>query len=566
MKKRLFFNYIFLCLLSISHAINGIPKLNSKNNFAQVSIVTDSTKAELSYQDTAKTYITLSDIFKSQYNYKNALEKLHEALRIYKANQDGNGEFYCYLKLAELYRDRTLLKEADAYLKEAEHILKNEETTISETNLLTYYNRKAAIFSEYHRKPDSTLAYSKKVLDLAKTHDNLQMQFSGLMEIGKVYEDEKKLLKAWPYYQQALQIAEQQKNTSNKSNALINIARIYHKNKQLDMAIQTCNKGLEFIKAEQYTFQKFLFYDILQKVYEEKGDKAKAFDYLKERLALTETHYNNLHNDKVLEYENRYDLIEKEKAISDQNRKLAVVEKELEKEKSITAGIVMLAVFISVLVVVSFLYYLKSKSKNVQLEKISKQNEFLLQEANHRINNNLQLIIVLIEDELQKHTGTLEISLPLKKVLAKLDAISTLHRQLYKSEEKSKIEIHDYLMGVKQNFNTLFVEHDVQTNFIVEKNLLPTDTALYLGLLVTELCTNSLKHAFLGQKHKAIGVKLNVENEYILHFEYTDNGQANFSDKDIKPKLIDKLCRQLKVIYKITYQDGFVFNFIKQLD
>ncbi len=526
---------------------------------------TDSVKTSETYLDNAKTYLTLSDILKSKYDYKSALEKIHLALSIYKTHNNRNGEFYCYLKIAELYRVRTFLEISDTYLQKAEHILKNHRTEISKANILTYYNRKAAIFSEYYNNQDSTLVYANRSLSLAKESKNLDMQFYSIMELGKAYEDKNNLSEALRHYEQALELAEQQVLILDKCDALVNIARVYHKNKALDLAIAVCNKGLELLKFEDYSFQKLLFYDTLQKIYEEKGDKEKAFDYLKVRLNLTDVYYANLYNDKMLEYESKYDVIEKENVLIKKNEQLAIMEQQLANEKAITINIVSVAILISLLIVVVILFYIKSRKKNIQLEKISNENEFLLGEANHRINNNLQLIIVLVEDELHKYANTLDVSLPLEKVLTKLEAISTLHRQLYKADEKNKIEINNYLMGIKQNFNDIFMAHKVQANFVIDSILLSTNTALYLGLLVTELCTNSLKHAFKEQSQKKIKLILNV-NDNVLHFEYSDNGKTNWPGKVLKPKLVDKLCRQLKVNYKITYNNGFVFKFLNALN
>ncbi len=563
MKALLFFITGFFILLTC-------PKTFASNQNIPLSSVVftisnDSIQEQSFYLDNARTYITLSDILKEKYDYKNALEKIHQALSIYTNYQDCNGEFYCYLKIAELYRVRLLFKESDAYLKRAAVILKSNKAKISKSNVLAYYNRKAAIFSEYYKKQDSALVYSKLALALANESKNLDMQFFSIMELGKVFEDKKNLTKAMDYYRQALTKAELLKSTSKKCDALVNIARIYHKNKALDLAIQTNFMGLELLKNKGYSFQKLLFYDNLQKLYEEKGDKTKAFDFLKTRLELTEIYYNNLYDDKVLEYESKYNIIEKEKTLIKKDKQLAIVENQLEKEKAIIINIVLVATLISLLIVVVSLYYIKSRRKNFLLEKISRENEFLLGEANHRINNNLQLIIVLIEDELQKYAQQLETRLPLEKVLIKLEAISTLHRQLYKSEEKSKIEIQHYLLEVKQNFSDIFEAHSVQTNFNVDKLYLPTNTALYLGLLVTELCTNSLKHAFKNQKDKHIELLL-ITTDNVLCFEYRDNGASNLLSKALKPKLVDKLCRQLKVTYKITYNKGFMFKFAKPLD
>ena len=82
---------------------------------------------------------------------------------------------------------------------------------------------------------------------------------------------------------------------------------------------------------------------------------------------------------------------------------------------------------------------------------------------------------------------------------------------------------------------------------------------MYLGLLLTELYINSIKHAFKNQVNKEIQFELKVQNDE-MHFIYLDNGNQNL-ESSIKPKLVDKLCRQLKLKYDINVSKGFSFSF-----
>ena len=85
-----------------------------------------------------------------------------------------------------------------------------------------------------------------------------------------------------------------------------------------------------------------------------------------------------------------------------------------------------------------------------------------------------------------------------------------------------------------------------------------------MGLLVTELCINTLKHAFESQEDKQVTFKFTCQDDNIV-FLFSDNGK-NVRGKDIKPLLVQRLCRQLKVKCTIDTGNGFLFYFDKKLE
>jgi two-component sensor histidine kinase len=77
----------------------------------------------------------------------------------------------------------------------------------------------------------------------------------------------------------------------------------------------------------------------------------------------------------------------------------------------------------------------------------------------------------------------------------------------------------------------------------IEDTQLPSEKATYLGLLITELITNTVKHAYTSEEEKLIGLKI-YESEKALHLIYFDKGKG--LAKGVKLKLIEILVRQLE--------------------
>lgn len=213
-----------------------------------------------------------------------------------------------------------------------------------------------------------------------------------------------------------------------------------------------------------------------------------------------------------------------------------------------------MALLFLLLVIVALFLNVQRKSK--VLSNLLKENQFLLGESNHRIKNNLQLIVSLLAREnLNQHTT--EIS-KLQEVASKIDSIATLHQQLYTRDEKQSIELNEYLGEILENFQDFFETRAIKLHFSIEKIKAPIDKAMYTGLLLTELVINSLKHAFeddTSSKYIELSVKHVNQN---CVFKYADNGMGFSPDK--KLKLANLLVTQIEGTSKQDSRKGFEFE------
>ncbi|WP_197072702.1 sensor histidine kinase [Bizionia psychrotolerans] len=338
----------------------------------------------------------------------------------------------------------------------------------------------------------------------------------------------------------------------------MSLLRDNQKVKCLEVALE----ALEFAKEHNLLIKQLNYAITIQGLYEENKNFEKANEYSKLILKL-QNDYNLIIQDKfLLDLKEKYKLAEKENEIKINQLEIENKNRALASNKTnlyVSIGLLLAAIGLTLLIG----YFLKKEQKsNKELQKLSQENEFLLSEANHRINNNLQLVVILISDQLKKTSE--ENKFLLKNILTKVEAISTLHKHLYKNEDKQKLELHYYLNDVKISFFDVFKDNNIETNFSIDAVEIPTDYAMYFGLLLTELCINSIKHAFEKQGSKEINFELSHNNN-MLYFHYSDNG-TTANNKTIVPKLIDKLCRQIKVDYRIDTSNGFKFSIEQKLN
>lgn len=226
---------------------------------------------------------------------------------------------------------------------------------------------------------------------------------------------------------------------------------------------------------------------------------------------------------------------------------------------------ILLLMFIIIVFVVGLIvlldYSKKIKIANKQLDFYSKENAFLLNEAHHRINNNLQIIISLISNELIKAENANNNSL--QKILSKIESISTLHRHLYKSEDKKRVSLKNYLEEIVVNFNEICVEENIETQINIQDKYITNNDAMYFGLLVTELFINSIKHAFQQQESKKITLNVTSQTNNLI-LDFFDNGKT-IQSNIVKPKLVINLAKQLKADFEIITDNGFSFRLTKDL-
>ncbi len=513
----------------------------------------DSKKQEI------KLFLGLADVYKLKLDYRNAnnnyVKSYNEIIKL----KDKQLEFLYYVKKAEFFRKRSIYIEAVSQLDKAAMILK--ENKIEDIYLSKYYNRKAALFTEYYHIQDSTIFYANKSLYLAKKIKDKDNVFYSLLEIAGVYERKKDYKTAIRYLEEIIQFAKSNNMQQQEADAYISYIMALARNNQLKKALDVALYAANFSKINNLLYNEIIFNENIQNLYFRLNNTEKAYEYLRYRLELT-TKYDEVQKEELLlNVEAKYKLAEKENQIKINKLEIENQNKALASSKTklyIIIGLFLITI-IGILLIAYFLR--KSKEDNKQLKALSKENEFLLSEANHRINNNLQLVVILILDQLKKASDTE--SIQLKNILTKVESISTLHKHLYKSNDKNKIDVSNYLNDVKSGFFDIFKEQDIKTNFKVEAVEIPSDYAMYLGLLLTELFINSIKHAFGNQKNKNINFQLGQIND-ALSFNYSDNGTTT-SNQDNKPKLIDKLCRQLKIDYKINTESGFSFSFVTEI-
>jgi PAS domain S-box-containing protein len=145
----------------------------------------------------------------------------------------------------------------------------------------------------------------------------------------------------------------------------------------------------------------------------------------------------------------------------------------------------------------------------IQLRSALAEKEVLLKEVHHRVKNNLQIVSSLLQ--LQSHTTTdIEVIKALRESQNRIESISLIHKNLYTSPNIGQLDIAEYINNLTSSLLTSY--QIVPDKIILETQIdsvkLNLDEAIACGLVVNELISNAIKHAFPNQEHGKIIIKL----------------------------------------------------------
>lgn len=155
-----------------------------------------------------------------------------------------------------------------------------------------------------------------------------------------------------------------------------------------------------------------------------------------------------------------------------------------------------------------------------------KEKEVLIQEIHHRVKNNLQIIVSLLR--LQASSSEDEHSMQiLHESERRVHAMALIHEQLYHAANLSHIDVKDYLQDLIKSLQLSFDAKGkgIDLKLDVDSTCMNIDTIVPCGLVVNELVTNALKHAFPEETSGEKAVKITMKtsgNQNKLIIE--DNG------------------------------------------
>ncbi len=184
------------------------------------------------------------------------------------------------------------------------------------------------------------------------------------------------------------------------------------------------------------------------------------------------------------------------------------------------------------------LVFLRTKELSTALD----EKNTLLKEIHHRVKNNLQTIVSLLQLQSSKLHDA-DAKEMIRSAQNRIGSMSKLHELLYRKETVVKIDTEKYFKQIVDEIRAGYPSKKVEFKYEISANLKPEE-AIYCGLIVNELVTNSLKYAFDMDGKIAISLK-EAKGGYTL--SVSDNGRG-ITQKEKKNsiglKLVQALAKQ----------------------
>ncbi len=471
----------------------------------------------------ANCHRSLCYLFHDLKDYEKAIEYGLKAYDYYKKAEDYSRMSYTLLALIQSYKYNSQLDEAQSVAQECIDLVNNEiphEVFV----LGRAYSYKGRVSLQQgllnQALEECTLAY-----DVVRKEVGDDRAASYRRGIGSALKEQKKCKEAIPHFEAAILRAEMQGNSDRLT----------------------------------------LIYKSLSECYNNVGNTEKALE-LYAKYAEIEM---NTRNEKIASLETeavaKYESGRKDAAIAAQSDKL----KQNSKIQLLGGGLLLV---LATLLGSLFYNFRKNQKINGELALKNTENEFLVKEIHHRVKNNLQILSSLLSLQSSYITNE-EAADAIKEGRNRVESMGMIHQRLYSGEDKTAIDLSNYLDDVCAYLRDSFLLVDKKIKIISDCDIGMADveTVIPLGLIINELITNSIKYAFDESQEGEILVKLNENDQDQLCLVVSDNGrgaseEGSFKDRstnfgsDLVKVLIKKLKGELSQDTHNGYATTIVFD------
>ena len=163
------------------------------------------------------------------------------------------------------------------------------------------------------------------------------------------------------------------------------------------------------------------------------------------------------------------------------------------------------------------------KINEEKINKLLSEKEMVLKEIHHRIKNNMNIIVSLLNLQARTYEDPV-IKNILRDASSRVQSMGILYDKLYASEQISAVSLKIYFPALVREIAKVFSEaNSVQMEIQVDDIVLDSKILTPLGIMINELMTNAMKYAFIGHTGGSIRLEAHREGN-ILALIFEDNG------------------------------------------
>lgn len=408
-----------------------------------------------------------------------------------------------------------------------------------------------------HASIDSSFYYVRKAIEFSKKYNNEIDANDAYVVLGHLYskigkdklsESSASYLKTIPYW----------KKTNNFETIAImynNVASNYIKAEKYKQALKYSDSALAYYK-NMFVYHKYQVSKRRASIYKELGVMDSAYHYLELAYEDREKSHHEAELSTTKNLEEKYQNEKKETIIKSKNQQIFFI------------AILLTVITIATVLIIRRNLKINSQNKIIskqlgELTKILEQKQVLLSELQHRVKNNLQHVISILE--IQKESVDFNnIDELIRGNQNRIHSMALLHKKLNLSDTANEVGLERYVTElselVKESYDT--EKKMISVNINCEIETLSLEKALPIGLIIVELVSNSMKHAFKKRNIGIINIEITRnENTKTNQLYYADNGEGfdfnKINEKGLGLEITKGLIDQIDGTIETKTENGF---------
>lgn len=479
-------------------------------------------------------YFDLSVTYSMTGEYEKSLSYLQKQLNLLGVTRDSTFARHAFWRISQIYRMLGKPTEATEWAKTATDFFTG-------TMIPGVYNELDQIilmFIQQGRYREGLEFIKKQIARKKPGNQYDQRKIHGAF--ANIYEHLEMYDLAETNYLELYRLANEQKGKLTKDDMgfiCSGIGSFYFKKGEYKKAVPYLEESLKNYQELRLVPHTMNTLKWLIKVDSALGNYDRAFNYLKLRTSMSDSVFTADRNRQIEKLTVSYKTEQKSDSIKILQQTQQLVQLQLRQTKAtqnwVIAGAGMLFIITGLLFRQGQLRKRTNKlihGKNTQLQHLVNEKEWLVKEIHHRVKNNLQIVISLLNSQSAyiKNDAALN---AINDSQHRVHAMSLIHQKLYGSENVSSIDMDVYVRELvtylRDSFDT---RHRIRFELNIEPLQMDVSQAVPLGLILNEAITNSIKYAFPADRKGVILISLshNLANHYVLSI--TDNGVGLMAD------------------------------------
>ncbi len=513
----------------------------------------------------AKTHNHLGVVCARLEDYTQSMNHYLAAIKFFLADSNLIQTSLVSQNIARLFAARGDWSRAEEYSDEALSLAEK-------ANLVSYRARALSVKGDIYMKREEYDLALRTYQEALEIYKSVPIPVSAARVLRKMSEIEllsENVKAAELLIEDAISLSQGTEDMQNHIWNQLTLANIRLSQGRAASALDIAKQGLLDAKQISGASQMLEAYRILSDAHARLDKHETALQYLKSKEELEDRRIKKQQMQSMHYIEAKFNRLEQEKEISELAAENLAKDQAIQKQRSLQRTISLVALAFLLFTLLMYWFYRRQKKLSDQISQQNRviadsldEKENLIREIHHRVKNNLQVVSSLLNLQ-SKLIQDEEAKKAIKEGQNRVRSMALIHQNLYMDANNlQEIEASDYIQRLCQSlFHSYKVDADhISLETSVDDVVLDIDTIIPLGLILNELVSNSLKHAFPQGEDGSIQVSL-TEDQNALVLKVADNGvgleRPVYDKKDsFGMKLIENFSRKLKANLQVISGQG----------